>query len=250
MKNRLANKNKIGEEFINNQGLKFKIIDYRNCEDIDIQFEDGTTMYHSCYKIFKKGQPINPNQPYIYGVGYRGIGKYQAIVDGKREKCYDTWRDMIKRCYDSKSLAVRPTYKECSVCDEWHNYQNFARWYEENFYQVDDEEMQLDKDILFKHNKVYSPETCIFVPKRINSLFIKSDALRGLLPIGVRKVKNGYMSCLCGKYIGTYSTIDEAFNSYKNAKENMIKEVAEQYKNKIPQKLYEAMLKYEVEITD
>ena len=121
--------------------------------------------------------------------------------------------------------------------------------------------MQLDKDILKKGNKVYSPETCIFVPRRINSLFIKSDKARGRYPIGVtlRKDNGKYRSQCDVQYeeeprkqiqLGQFDTPEEAFYAYKQFKENYIKEVADIYKPYIPEKLYEAMYRYEVEIDD
>ena len=117
--------------------------------------------------------------------------------------------------------------------------------------------MDLDKDILIKGNKTYSPEACVFVPKKINSLFTKANNLRGDYPIGVSyfkesdKFKSQYKT-MDGKeiHLGLFDTPEEAFISYKNAKEKYIKQIAEEYKSKIPQKLYKAMINYEVEITD
>ena len=115
--------------------------------------------------------------------------------------------------------------------------------------------MELDKDILNKGNKVYSPDTCVYVPQSINSLFTKSDKVRGEYPIGVYKQKDKYVAQLNkgnGKqiYLGSYSTPEEAFQAYKQAKEEYIKEVANEYKDKIPYRLYEALMNYEVEIDD
>ena len=118
--------------------------------------------------------------------------------------------------------------------------------------------MALDKDILIKGNKVYSQENCVFVPQRINSLFVKNDANRNNL-IGVyyensKNYKKKYKIKIKvnnkRKYIGRFNTKIEAFNSYKQSKEQYIKQVAEEYKDKIPKKLYEAMYNYKVEITD
>ena len=120
--------------------------------------------------------------------------------------------------------------------------------------------MCLDKDILVKGNKIYSPGTCVFVPENINLLFIKSNATRGKYPIGVSydKSKNKFVShCNNGKgkqiKLGIFNNSIDAFNAYKEFKENIIKQVADEYKNKypqFPQKLYNAMHKYKVEITD
>ena len=164
---------------------------------------------------------------------------------------------MLRRCYNERELNKQPTYRGCSVCDEWHNFQNFAQWYTDNYYEIDGECMELDKDILHKGNKIYSPDNCVFVPQCINKLFIKCDKKRGLYPIGINydKKYNKYnVSCNNGIGtrigLGTYNTIEEGFKVYKNYKENYIKQIADEYKNKIPNRLYNAMYKYEVEITD
>ena len=192
----------------------------------------------------------------VYGVGYYGEGKYVAKINGKHTPYYKTWNDMMIRAYSNKLHKKFKTYKDCKVCEEWHNFQNFAKWYEENYYEIEGEKMHLDKDILVKGNKLYSPETCVFVPQRINSLFTKGDKRRNIYPIGVSLYKktNKYVAHLNKndkrKTLGYFDNTIDAFNCYKQAKENYIKEVADQYKDKIPKKLYDAMYKYEVEITD
>lgn len=163
---------------------------------------------------------------------------------------------MFARCYDEKQLNKRPSYYEVTICKEWHNFQNFAKWYEDNYYAVKDEVISLDKDILFKGNKVYSPNTCIFVTRYINSLFTTRKNDRGEYPIGVTFNKNnGYYRARISKYgnkhdIGNFNNQLDAFNSYKTEKEKHIKEVAERHREVIPNRLYDAMYRYEVEITD
>ena len=133
-------------------------------------------------------------------------------------------------------------------------------WDSENYYIVDNERMCLDKDILVKHNKIYSPETCIYVPHTINALFTKSDKTRGESLIGTTPV-NGKYRVYCSlinpetgkskqKHLGYYNTELEAFEIYKNHKEKNIKEVADYYFGRIPDKLYNALYNYEVEIDD
>lgn len=114
---------------------------------------------------------------------------------------------------------------------------------------------QLDKDVLIKGNKAYSPDACCFVSSEINNLFIKSDSKRGEYPIGVTKVKGGKYRAQIVKnnkvvYLGTFKTIEEAFQVYKTAKEQYIKEIADKYKNLIDKKVYQALINYKVEITD
>ena len=130
---------------------------------------------------------------------------------------------------------------------------------DDNYYEIEGEEMNLDKDILVKHNKIYSPETCVFVPHKINKLFVKGDKVRGKSVIGTSLFKNGKYRVDCNlfnpetgksrlEYLGLYDTQEKGFEVYKYYKERNIKQVADYYKGQIPQKLYDALYKYEVEI--
>ena len=167
---------------------------------------------------------------------------------------------MIKRCYEPKYQAKHSTYKDCKVEDYLLNFQNMGEWIDKNYYEIPGEQMCLDKDILCKGNKIYSRETCIFVPQRINTLFVKCNKSRGKDPIGVTELPSGtyqvYCSNGCGEQInlGTYSTKEEAFRVYKQYKESLIKETIDSYEGKIPEPFYsrlrEAMYNYEVEIDD
>lgn len=249
-------KDRLNEIGYNNNGERMTIVRYGGALDIDVQFDDGIIVEHKQYCHFKAGLIKNPMFPIIYGVGFMGIGDYKSKDEnGKKAKWYDTWQDIHKRCYDPKFQEKHSTYKNCKVCKEWNNYQEFAKWSDENYYEVENERMALDKDILHKGNKVYSPDTCIFVPQSINNLFVKRDNKRGNLPIGVSKFENKFQAWVSkgnGKpiYLGRYDTPEEAFFAYKKAKEAYIKEVAEKYKGKIDPRAYEALMNYEVEITD
>jgi hypothetical protein len=245
-----------GEVNYNKYGSKIEIIKYTNATDIVIKFDNGYITI-SRYGDFKKGKPKSPYCKSVYGIGYIGEGKYKTITDDyKHTTTYKCWNGMIERCYNLVTQEKHPNYKGCTVCEEWLNFQTFAKWFEENFYTIDDERMNIDKDILVKGNKVYSPETCIFVSQRINKLFIRQDNIRGEYPIGVcyDKENNKFTSdcCTLEKHckIGRFDTANESFEVYKEYKENYIKEVAEECKNIIPQKLYIAMCEWKVEITD
>ena len=178
----------------------------------------------------------------------------------KHTKEYDIYHDMLKRCYDPKFHEKKPTYKGCRVEDYLINFQHMGEWINKNYYEVPGEKMCLDKDILYKGNKIYSRKTCIFVPQRINNLFTKSDKSRGKNPIGVDQLPSGNYRVFCnngyGKsvYLGVYSTKEEAFQVYKQYKERIIKEVIDSYEGKIPEPFYSrlktAMYNYKVEIDD
>ena len=245
-----------GEVGYNNDGEKMIIVRCGDAKDISVQFDDGTIIEHRTYGDFKKGKIKNPFFPNVYGVGFIGVGRFKSRdANGKLTKCYTTWVSILERCYSSKFQEKYPTYKGCTVCEEWWNFQNFAEWYYSHYYEIEGQRMNLDKDILHKGNKIYSPNTCVFVPQFINTLFIKRDNERGNCPVGVYKFRDKFRAQLSkgnGKqiYLGTYTTANEAFQAYKQAKEDYIKQIAEKYKSQIPQKLYDALMNYEVEIDD
>lgn len=250
-------RNRIGEINYNKFGSKMKIIEYRKANDIDVYFEEyDWTYYHTQYHNFLSGSISCPYEPRVYGIGYLGEGIYKYKKNGKLTKCYNVWNNMLMRCYSENFQIKNLSYKDCEVCKEWLNFQRFSEWFENNYYEIEGQKMQLDKDIINKGNKIYSPSNCVFVPQRINELFIKSNKIRGNLPIGVcwSKDENKFIAqvSLNNKpfKIGRFKTKEEAFQSYKNIKEKIIKEIAEEYKPYIPKELYEAMYRYEVEITD
>lgn len=170
------------------------------------------------------------------------------MLDDK--KIYDIWYNIIVRCKNEKY----PTYLKCDVCKEWEIFNNFKNWYINHYYEVENEKMCVDKDILYKHNKTYSPQTCCIVPETLNMILTNRYRFRGHLPVGVTFKDGKYMSkCKIDskdKYIGLFDTSTEAFNAYKNVKEKHIKEMAEKFKSKIPINVYNALMNYTVEIND
>ena len=250
---------RVGEYKTMNCGEVAIIVNYANSNDVTVEFKTTGELVKTTYSCFKKGNVKSHFTPSVYGVGHLGNEK-TIDENGKMIKSYIVWKHMLERCYSQKFQKKHATYKGCCVCEEWLNYSNFKKWYDDNYYEIEGERMDLDKDILVKGNKIYSPDTCVFVPHNINSLFTKRNKSRGKLPIGVyfNKHANKYQA-YCNifyngksklKGLGLYNTIEDAFNAYKKFKEANIKQVADYYKDKIPQKLYEAMYNYEVEITD
>lgn len=245
---------RIGKTKINNFGNKATVIDYIDSRNVYIEFENG---YKSkcIWCAFVKGSFISPYCKTVFGVGYLGEGKYLTT-----DRWYTFWTGFIQRVHYKKHKS-REHYKSVLINKDWYNYQNFAKWADENYYEIPNHQMQIDKDILFKNNKEYSPDKCIFVPQIINVLFTKSDKARGVLPIGVYWFKEGNnyrAQCsyvdnngeLKNKYLGGHSNPYDAYLAYKKFKESHIKEIADRYKDYIPDKLYKALYEYKVEITD
>lgn len=251
-----SKKKRLGQEKINFQGSIMKIIEYNNSKDILVEFQDE---HKFCIRTncsnFDAQTIKNPFVPTMKNIGYLGCLKVTNKL------AYRYWAGMFDRCYDKENgINKYPSYKECTIDKEWHNYYNFERWFNENYYKISNEVMCLDKDILVKGNKVYSSKTCIFVPARINMLFEKCDKSRGKYPIGVSKrdetkYKNSYRAKyrdIDGKRrtTKTFNNPLDCFYEYKKEKERVIKKAADLYKDKIPTKLYDAMYNYIVEEND
>lgn len=248
---------RLGEQVLNVNGEITEIIEYNNAGDILVEFKDSGYKVRCSYRRFKSGKLKNKLNKTVYGVGC--IGDTTIILDGrKKKKSFQIWEGMIHRCYATTEDTRIKSYEKCSVCDEWLCYANFEKWYDENYYEIDNEIMCIDKDILIKDNTIYRPDACIIVPEKINHLVCRNKQNRTDLPIGVYyrkdKVQKHFMAQLSTsdgrKVKKCFCTAEEAFLYYKEKKEETIKRVADEYKNKIPQKLYDALYAYEVEITD
>ena len=199
-----------------------ELIEYNNYDDVVVRFlppyecKRKTKIVH-----FKNGDLVNPYAPTICGFGIVG-NKY-------------------------------PTHKE--------KYEDFYEWlHSQPNYDILDQinDLALDKDILIKGNRIYGPDECCLVTQNLNNIMLKSDAIRGDLPIGVHyhKVNNKYVAQCGGKrkhsYLGSFPTVEEAFNTYKQFKEKEIKKIAQtEYElGHITEQCYQALMNYKVEITD
>lgn len=186
----------------------------------------------------------------VYGVGYFGNGKYKSKVRGRATLAYTKWRDMLARCYCPKYQAKKPTYVGCTVDPIWHNYQNFAEWFEGNNFK--DMGYHLDKDVLSKGNKIYSPENCCLVPPQINGLIIDSRAVRGAYPVGVKLDKrSGKFTSQVNingaiKHLGTFESQQGAYKAYIQAKECYVKSKAIEWRNKIDERVFSALMNWRV----
>lgn len=241
-------KNRVGETHITFEKYSVKIIESKGYKNCTVQFEDGTILTEMQYGHIKRGAIRNPFHKSVYNIGYIGQGKYNTSY----KKCYKSWQRVVERGYSVKWKEKYPSYKDVTVDECWHNFQNFAEWFEKNY----TEGFELDKDILVKGNKHYSPKTCCFVPSELNKCFTKREAKRGKYPIGVsfhKKLKRFITSLNRNGDIillGYYDTPEEAFEVYKFAKESWVKELANKWQEDITEKCYQALINYKVEIND
>ena len=176
------------------------------------------------------------------------------MIDYKRDltkkELNTMWHNMYYRCYSNKYHEQSPQYKGCSMCDEWiDDKESFYDWVRENYYKVGDEQIDLDKDILVKGNKIYAPDTCIFTPHSINTYF--ENMTRE--PVFLQKLNKYRMDIFIeGKSIniGYYDTEEEAKRAFIRHKEGAILAKADLYKDRIPRKLYDAMVNWNIELSD
>lgn len=243
------------EERLNNKGCLMKIIKYNSAHDIVVEFQDKyKSTAHTSYELFLSGEVRNPYYPSVLGVGIIG-NKCQTHNGKKPTKEYYAWKNMLCRCFDDNEKKRHKEYQDVTCCDEWLLFENFYEWLhsQENFNKwINENGWDVDKDILFKGNKIYSPETCCLAPTSVNKIFSIHADRRGDCPIGVSKHGNGFKARHGTKTIGTYKNTVLAFQAYKEYKEKYIKQVAEQelLAGNITQQCYEAMINYKVEITD
>lgn len=238
-----------------------KIIKYVDANDIIVEFQDEyKCQVHSNYQAFKDGGIKNSYHPWVYGVGMVG-NKYPSRINGKMTKEYHVWREVLTRCFGEEYKNEHITYQNVSCDNGWLLFDNFYEWLhlQNNFNKwLVGSRWDVDKDILYKNNKIYSSETCLLVPHNVNVLFVTKNTVRGDLPIGVTRHCEKFRArcenqlCKSRKHLGLYDTPEDAFLAYKKYKENLIKQIAqiEFDKENITKECYDAMMKYEVEITD
>lgn len=207
---------------------------------------------HGCECYAKEAISKAGRSELLYGVGINDDDRYCVDENGNYYPAYSAWVHMLKRCYDDRYQSTHQTYIGCYVDERWHSYKAFRLWFEDEDRGYKDG-YELEKDIKVHGNKVYSPETCLVVPRFINTLFTKADKIRGNTMIGVTATKNGNYSARLAKggeqvYLGRFATEMEAFLAYKSEKEKYIKEVADKYYNDglIAKEVYDALYKYEV----
>ena len=220
---------------------------------VDVRFlNTGYITSANLYNVLR-GTVRDKLMPTVYGVGVLGE-KYPAKLNGLMQKEYSLWSNMLKRCYDPKEHARYPGYIGCTVSDNFRYYEYFYEWCH-NQIGFNNSSWHLDKDLLFKGNKVYSEDTCVFLPAEINTSLTSANTIRGELPIGVQHSQSGnYISAynLGGIHYhgGTFYTIEDAFFHYKQAKEQYLQHLAYLWEPYIDPRAFLALMHYSVNMCD
>ena len=250
-------KNSIGTDTVyqsKNSGC-FTITSYLDSYNIGVKFVNTNFEMFTHLGCIKSGNVKDPYSPSVYGVGVVGT-KYPTMINGRNTKEYGLWQNMLTRCYNDTYKNKQPTYIGCEVSNNFKSYEYFYEWCHKQI-GFSNQDWQLDKDLLVKGNKVYSGDSCVFIPKEINTLLVKCTASRGEYLIGVywSKTANAFKATVRKnkggqKHLGYFNTELEAYNAYKIAKEAFVKEQANKFKSQIDPRAYNALINYTVNIDD
>jgi len=160
---------------------------------------------------------IKPKNTIIYGICINDADYEIRVrdINGKRIWCpyYRKWADMIRRCYSNNNNTKFACYNGVTVNPIWHRFSNFKKWMEQQPYWFD-ENMELDKDILIEGNREYGPDTCVFIPRKVNNFFKSNNNHAS----GVIYTKNRWQAVFSDKYFGRFLSKEEAHLAYLNAK--------------------------------
>ena len=182
--------------------------------------------------------------------------------DGQNDHLYEKWSGIRKRCKIGGIAQSRcPSYIGCTYSPEWESYDEFCGWAMQqvghNLLDEAGSRFPIDKDILFKGNKTYSPETCVFVPREINAFYTSRQRFRGDCPKGVyfKKSHQQYVAQVAlgqgfQKHLGIYDTVEEAFSKYRAAKIEYARVLAIKYIGLVDNRVIDALNNYEVDVND
>lgn len=235
----------VGDVFPNNEGSSLTVIHITNSRNIGIKYNDQHG-YETTAALtdINNGRVKNPYHPSRFNVGYGGVGHYSTGVKGEHARVYTMWTNMLQRCYSDVYQTNQPSYMGCSVSPAWHNFQHFAHWYVNNPFNYPD--YQLDKDIIYPGNKVYSPESCVLVPRVINNQFRVTDNFEANngYPVGVYSSTSGkrYRAIHATLELGTFDTIKEAHNAYLEYRRGYLRQLANDYCNLVDLRVIYALL--------
>ena len=230
------------------------VLEYINYRDVTVKFLNTGNVRKTATSEIRKGE-IRDNEAFpVYAVGVMDIpNELRRCHPVPKE--YSIWNGIRQRCYNENTRDKLPTYKDVEMSENFKFYSYFKEWCNQQV-GFNEDGWQLDKDILSKGVKLYSEDTCCFVPPEINTLILKADRSRGKYPIGVYEDKQaGKFKVRISvegkhKHVGRYYCEKEAFYAYKVAKEQYIKEVANKWKGQIDVRVYEALINWEVSIDD
>lgn len=230
------------------------VLRYVSSKGVLIKFMNtGNTKYAHISAIRKMEVRDTEAFP-VYKVGIMDIPN-ELKKDAPTPKEYSLWNGMKSRCYNENIRHLLPTYSEVTMSENFKKYSYFKDWCSKQV-GFDQEGFHLDKDLLSLDSKIYSENTCCFIPSEINCAVTNNKSVRGKFPQGViyNCTKTRYRARIQRgdkwESLGTYDTPEEAFYAYKPVKEAHIKSLAEKWKDRIDPRVYNVLINWEVNIDD
>lgn len=186
----------------------------------------------------------------VAGIGVYEKGIYLSKIGGTHTKEYQLWYSMLQRCKPNGLIQRKnPSYIGCSVHPDFIHFQDFAQWCQTQI-GFGNDGWDLEKDILVKGNKVYGPDTCVFVPIAMNQLLTYTKSNIGLYPIGVCKHRERFIARIhiapTHKYLGTFDTPEQAYAAYKIAKLDEIYRQADLWKDLMDVRVYNSLVNWTI----
>ncbi len=239
-----------GSKFSSKSFGEYEVLEDKGALEVRIRFlESGYEKVCQRGNV-RRGGVKDSYYPSVYGKGWLGEGKYSAKVKGKVTKQYHVWSGLMHRCYGESGKGHWKTYREnTEVSEEFLDFQKFSTWFDDNYVVGWD----LDKDILSSLQGVnlYSRETCIFLPPRINKCLIGQPKIDSDLPVGVTAIQGGGYTARLSigdirEYLGYFNCPDKAFLKYKETKLKLISSLVAEYGDVLPTTTKKAILSYKI----
>lgn len=241
-----------GKTFRSDNSGDFVVLEYIDQNSVIVKFQATGGVRQTTTESILKGNVLDYERPSVFGVGivpeqYRGQGTLSSM------KSYKVWTNMLKRCYSQNDRDTYHTYNNCMVSARFLRFDNFDAWCSQQI-GFGSKGFELDKDLLSGANKIYSEDTCCFLPKEINSCLrgFKSKSIKTGVQYHTRDKIYQTKGFVEGEYVhlGSFKTEDEAFLVYKSFKEEYIRSLANKWKDQIDPRVYEALMNWEVSIDD
>ena len=243
-----------GAVFKTNNYGDVEVTEYIDSHNITVKFLNTGAIKNTTASALTTGilKDSEVHDTHKYGV----MDMPNELQKGKpKPREYSIWNGIRQRCYNENNRDNLMSYKGIKMSDNFKLYSYFKEWCHKQI-GFNEDGWHLDKDILVKGNKVYSEDTCCFVPPEINCTITNNKSVRGRFPQGVtyNRTKTRYRAKIRRgaklESLGTYDTPEEAFYAYKPIKEACIKSLAEKWKDKIDPRVYESLMRWEINITD
>lgn len=211
---------------------KLEVVEQISSSKVKVRFIDTGYEREAQTAHIEVGSVQDRLRKSVNSIGFLGVGNYPTRIDGKLTPAYAKWKSMLERCYpQSESQRLKYVdYSDCSVSSDWHNFQNFAEWFNSHKF---DSDWQLDKDLKIAGNKVYSSDTCLLLPSDIHHLFNVGHGQKKLdanMKLGVSVAGGFYVATFKGKELGKFKTPWEAYSEYCKAKSDALKTALKEYR--------------------